>query len=64
MWPNSQETANLVTFTEEILNENFILYAVWAYNAGYKIFIEPSQIQNLLINAGNCKTLQNKNLRH
>ena len=21
MWPNPQETANLVTFTEEILNE-------------------------------------------
>ena len=29
-----------------------------------KIFIEPSQIQNLLINGGNCKTLQNKDLRH
>ena len=24
MWPNPQETADLVTFTEEILNENFI----------------------------------------
>ena len=24
MWPNPQETADLVTFTEEILNGNFI----------------------------------------
>ena len=23
MWPNPQETADLVTFTEEILNEKF-----------------------------------------
>ena len=28
MWPNPQETVDLVTFTEEILNENFIFYAV------------------------------------
>ena len=28
MWPNPQETAALVTFTEEILNGNFFLYAV------------------------------------
>ena len=29
MWPNPQETANLVTFTEEkILNEKFIYCAV------------------------------------
>ena len=28
MWPNSQEIADLVTFTEEILYENFIYCAV------------------------------------
>ena len=28
MWPNSQETADLVTFTEEIINGNFIFCAV------------------------------------
>ena len=28
MWPNPQETSDLVTFTEEILNENFIFCAV------------------------------------
>ena len=28
MWPNPQETVDLVTFTEEIPNENFIFYAV------------------------------------
>ena len=28
MWPNPQETADLVTFTEEILMENLILCAV------------------------------------
>ena len=28
MWPNPQETADLVTFTEEILMKNFIFCAV------------------------------------
>ena len=28
MWPNPQEAADLVTLTEEILNENFIFCAV------------------------------------
>ena len=28
MWPNPQETVDLVTFTEEILNGNFIFCAV------------------------------------
>ena len=29
MWPNPQETADLVTFTEEILNEKFhFLYSL------------------------------------
>ena len=28
MWPNLQETVDLVTITEEILNENFIFCAV------------------------------------
>ena len=27
MWPNLQETADLVTFTEEILKKNFIFCA-------------------------------------
>ena len=29
MWPDPQETVNLVTFTEEILNGNFIFWAVF-----------------------------------
>ena len=29
MGPNPQETADLVTFTEEILNENFIFCAMY-----------------------------------
>ena len=28
MWPNSQESANLITFTEEILIGKLIFYAV------------------------------------
>ena len=28
MWPNPQETTDLVTFTEEIFNRNFIFCAV------------------------------------
>ena len=28
MWPNLQETSNLVTFTK-LLMENFIFYTVW-----------------------------------
>ena len=28
MWPNPQETADMVTFTAEILNEIFIFCAV------------------------------------
>ena len=35
MWPNSQETADLVTFTEEILNGKLrFLYCV------FKVYIE------------------------
>ena len=31
MWPNPQETANLVTFTKEILNEKLhFLCSVWS----------------------------------
>ena len=29
MWPNPEETAYLVTFTPEILNENLIFCVVW-----------------------------------
>ena len=29
MWPNPQETADLVAFTEEILNENLHFFAQW-----------------------------------
>ena len=28
MWPNPNETADLVTFAEEVLMENFIFFAV------------------------------------
>ena len=33
MWPNPQETADLATFTEEILMENFIFCTVNITNA-------------------------------
>ena len=33
MWPNWQKSADLVTFTEEILNGNFIFFAVFHANA-------------------------------
>ena len=29
MLPNTQETANLVTFTEEVWMENFIFFVQW-----------------------------------
>ena len=32
MWPNPQETADLVTFTEEILNEKLHFFPVVALN--------------------------------
>ena len=32
MWPNPQETVDLVTFTEEILKGNFIFCAVLVTN--------------------------------
>ena len=35
MWLNAQETADLVTFTEEILNGNFIFFVVQDKNDGY-----------------------------
>ena len=34
MWPNPQETAHLVTFTEEILNEKLNFCAVLAFENG------------------------------
>ena len=36
MWTNSQETADLVTFTEQILMENFIFCAVWSEGIGLR----------------------------
>ena len=29
MWPNPQQTADLVKFTEETLMENFIFFMLW-----------------------------------
>ena len=43
MWPNPQETADLVTFTEEILMKNFIFCAVH----GRKNYEE--QLKNMLV---------------
>ena len=43
MWPNPQETADLVTFTEEILNGNFIFYAVRGF------FVQVT-LQQVMIN--------------
>ena len=36
MWPNPQETADLVTFTEEILNEKYhFLWSVMGHISNY-----------------------------
>ena len=43
MWPNTQFPVDLVTFTEEILNENFIFLAV-------KIICSAFAKQNLVPN--------------
>ena len=37
MWPNPQETAGLVTFTERILMENLIFCAVEIADSMYQI---------------------------
>ena len=36
MWPNSLETVDLVTFTEEFQNENFIFSVVFHNNVSLK----------------------------
>ena len=37
MWPNPRETADLVTFTEEILNEKlYFLFSGMCFWRGYK----------------------------
>ena len=43
MWPNPQETADLVTFTEEILMENLIFCAADAKWRLFGIFIVNSE---------------------
>ena len=43
MWPNPQENADLVTFTEEILNGNFIfcaVYIVYIFGTAWNILAE------------------------
>ena len=48
MWPNLQKTVDLVTFTEEIPNENFIFCAVlWI----------PLNIRTLPVRRGRTKDL-------
>ena len=47
MWPNPQETADLVTFTEKSLMENFIFWgAVSMITRSYLTYIESlSQVE-------------------
>ena len=37
MWPNPQESADLVAFTEDILMENFIFCAVWKSQENFQV---------------------------
>ena len=39
MWPNPQETADLVTFTEEILNGNLTFCVVSEYRQSSKLIV-------------------------
>ena len=50
MWPNPQETADLVTFTEEILNGNFIFCALFSQK-------DPSYMFDRVLNSSKI-TLQ------
>ena len=45
MWPNPQETADLVKFTEEILMKNFIFCAMYFLNV-FGIFSEELTTDN------------------
>ena len=47
MWPNPRETADLITFTEETLNGNFIFCAVGILEKGvtYKKFVKTEWFQ-------------------
>ena len=54
MWPNPQETADLVTFTEEILNGNVhFLCSVWKFG-GHKFWGRADPIF-LICRATPCK---------
>ena len=37
MWPNPQETADLVTFTEEILNRKLHFRAVFIFSSNWNL---------------------------
>ena len=60
MWPNLQEPANLVTFTDEIFNKNLHFCAVWSFNLTliYNVILatNPATIYTLKVNNGNIKT--------
>ena len=60
MWPNLQESANLVTFTNEIFNKKLHFYAVWSFNLTliYNIILatNPAAIYTLKVNNGNINT--------
>ena len=50
MWPNPQETANLVTFTEEILNEKFhFLCSVITYKQLFLLWFSPLKYMQYLV---------------
>ena len=55
MWPNPQETADLVKFTEEILNGKFHFCAVWVCtNSSVSSIGRPDTVCNIWIAEVKC----------
>ena len=58
MWPNTQETTDLVTFTEEILNGNFIFCKVsdpYSVRMRENTDQKDSEYRHFLRCAGTCR---------
>ena len=64
MWPNPQETADLVTFTEEILNEkfHFLCSVDQAFNAPSHEKLESIQYNAYLALAGTIRGTSKENI--
>ena len=60
MWPNPQETVDLVTFTEEIFNRklHFLCSDRYMHNGGVSDKRQES-LNKVLINFNNCEGLTN-----